>query len=124
MRNRLPPIDFLKSLWYNIFVCKNAEVSEVSNEKLQANKELGFLYKKCSIRPYVISQMALVPEYVEAIKAHKGEINNRVVYEIIRKVYLKMLSEGKNFRTATDVMNKVSKDVTGDSATWREGVNI
>lgn len=96
----------------------------MSNEKLQANKELGFLYKKCSIRPYVISQMALIPEYVEAIKAYKGEINNQVVYEIVRKVYLKMLSEGKNFRTATDVMNKVSKDVTGDSATWREGVNI
>ena len=96
----------------------------MSNEKLQANKELGFLYKKCSIRPYVISQMAFVPEYVEAIKAYKGEINNQVVYEIVRKVYLKMLSEGKNFRTASDVMNKVSKDVTGDSATWREGVNI
>lgn len=44
--------------------------------------------------------------------------------KIARKVYLKMLSEGKNFRTATDVMNKVSKDVTGNSVTWREGVNI
>lgn len=92
------------------------------NERLQASKDLGFLYKKCTIRPYVISQMALVPEYVDAIKAHKGEINNQTVYEIVGSVYLKMLSEGKNFRTATDVMNKVSKDVTGDSATWRNGI--
>lgn len=94
----------------------------MSNEKLQANKELGFLYKKCTIRPYVVSQMALVPEFVEAIKAITGEINNRVVYETIRKVQLKMMSEGKNSRTSTDVMNKVSKDVTGDSKTWREGI--
>jgi len=122
VKKRLLLIDFLKKLCYNNFVYKNAEVYSVSNEKLQSNKELGFLYKKCSIRPYVISQMALVPEYVEAIKAYTGEVNNQIVYDAVKSVYLKMLSEGKNTRTSTDVMNKVSKDVTGDSATWRKDI--
>lgn len=66
----------------------------MSNEKLQANKELGFLYKKCSIRPYVISQMALVPEYVEAIKAYKGEINKRTT---LAKNYL-LKKEGLRYQ--------------------------
>lgn len=94
----------------------------MSNEKLRANKELGFLYRRCSIRPYVISQMALIPEFVEAIKGCTGEVNNQVVYETIKDVYIKMLSEGRNTRTSTDVMNKVSRDVTGSSATWREDI--
>lgn len=87
--------------------------------KLERNSQLGFLYKKTSIRPYVISQIALVPEFMEALMAFDGTFDNEVVYNILRTVYLKMVAEGKSYRTARDTMNKVSKDVKGDSSAWQ-----
>lgn len=88
------------------------------NTHLGRNSELGFLYKKLTIRASVISQIAFVPEYVEALKTFSGTLNNKTVYEVIKSTYKQMLSEGKSYRTARDVMNKVSKDVTGDSSSW------
>lgn len=89
------------------------------NTNLGRNSELGFLYKKLSIRPSIISKMALVPEFVEALKSYSGALDDHTVYEVIKKTYKQMLLDGKSYRTARDVMNKVSKDVTGESSTWQ-----
>ena len=88
-------------------------------ESLERN-ELTFLYKKCQkIRPWVISQMALVPEYMSALKEYTGNLDDESVYRIISYVYRDMLSNGQGYRTARDVVNKVSKDVRGDSSAWQ-----
>ena len=95
-------------------------MAESGKSKVGRNAELGFLYKKLSlIRANVISEIALVPEYMDALKSCTSPLNDRVVYEIIRATYKRMLLENKGYRTARDVMNKVSKDVTGDSTTWQ-----
>lgn len=112
---------------YNTFAYNNAEVYLIVNEiqseksvKLVRNKELGFLYKKCKkIRPYVISQIALVPEYIEALKAYTGSLDDDSVYEVIKGTFKNMLADGKGYRTARDAMNKISKDVKGDSFAWQ-----
>lgn len=116
-------IDFYKKLWYNTPICNqmgvNAKMSNTKrNTNLGRNAELGFLYKIVSYRANVISEMAFVPEYIEAIKSYSGDLNDRAVYEVIKITYKKMLADGKSYRTARDVMLKVSKDYTGDSMTW------
>lgn len=87
---------------------------------LKSNTEFGFLYKKLTrIRPNVISKIALVPEYMDALKEYKGTFSDEVVYRIIMETFKKMLADGKGYYTARDVMNKVSRDVTGSSSTWQ-----
>lgn len=90
-----------------------------SDSKLGRNEELSFLYKKLSIRPYVVTLIAMVPEYMDALKSTKETLNDNSVYEIIKKTYLQMCDEGKSYKTARDVMNKVSRDVMGDSSAWK-----
>lgn len=92
----------------------------MENNNLPVN-ELGFLYKKCKkIRPWVISELALVSEYMEAIKSFTGVIDDDVVYSIVCREYKAMLADGSDYRTARDVINKISKDVTGSSFSWQE----
>ena len=120
---RLHLIDKLKVLCYNIFVYHNAEVEVLSNQHkctLSRNEELGFLYKNCTkIRSYVISEIALVPEFMESLKGYTGTLDDGSVYEVLKKTYKQMLADGKGYRTAKAVVSKISKDVTGDSASWR-----
>lgn len=86
---------------------------------LKHNDEMGFLYKKCKlIKPYVISLIALVPEFMDALKAYTGTLDDNSVYEIIKETYKSMMSNGNTYRTARDAMNKISRDVKGDSGFW------
>lgn len=87
--------------------------------KLKNNDEVGFLYKKCKkIRPSVISMLVFVPEYMNAIKKYTGYINDEVLFEILRKEFKTMCENGTAYRTARGIMNKISKDVKGDSSFW------
>lgn len=96
-------------------------MNKPKNYNLGRNSELSFLYKKLTIRANVISEMAFVPEFIEALKQFDGVLTDKSVYEILRKTYKQMLIDDKSYRTARDVMNKVSKDVMGDSAAWQNG---
>lgn len=115
--------DNLRHPHYNTFIY-SAEVNVLNRngDGLKPNTELGFLYKKTHIRPGVISAMALVPEFMEALKAYQGSLTDQSVYEVLKETYKQMLADGKNYRTARDVMNKVSMDVTGDSFTWHSDI--
>lgn len=87
---------------------------------LDHNDDLGFLYKKTSIRPGVISKLNFVPEFIEALKVYDGCLNDISVYEVLKKTYKQMLADGKSYRTARDIMNKISKDVMGDGSAWHK----
>lgn len=92
-----------------------------SCDRLLPNTEMGFLYKKCTcIRPYVISQLALVPEFMDALKSFNGSFNDEVVYNILKDVSQKMIQDGTMYRTARGIMNKISKDVKNNSFAWKE----
>lgn len=81
---------------------------------------MSFLYKKCKkIRPYVISEISLVKEYMDALKDYSGSLDDNSVYDIIKETYLGMMERGEDYRTARDVINKVSKDVMGSSEAWK-----
>lgn len=91
------------------------------NKEVGINREVGFLYKKCKkIKPSVISEMALVSEFVEVVKGFNGDINDEVVYELLCAKSKEMYNRGKGglYRTARDVMKKVSRDVKGDTHFW------
>lgn len=98
--------------------------NEISiNKTVGINREVGFLYKKCTkIKPSVISAMALVPEFISVIKEYKGDIDDEVVYELLRAKSKEMHNKGKGglYRTARDVMKKVSRDVKGDTLVWEK----
>lgn len=83
---------------------------------------LGFLYKKCSIPPYIISSIADVPEYLNAVKVFDGDLNDNSIYEIIRDAYVRMLSEKKFSSIARSVMRNISKSVKGNSDLWEIGL--
>ena len=88
-------------------------------DKLKGN-ELWFLYKKCKrIRPVVISKIQLVDEYMQALREYPGSLNDETVFEIIRDVYNGMCERGESYRTARDVVNKVSRDLYGDPHAWQ-----
>jgi hypothetical protein len=87
--------------------------------ELLPNKKLGFLYRKSSLKANVISKIALVPEFMAALKSYHGELKDEVIYEILKETTKQMIANKVCYRTALDVMNKVSKAVTGDSFTWR-----
>ena len=105
-------------------------VEEVKNNdsnvgiKSDCNEEFGFLYKKCrKVKPYVITAISHVPQFMEAIRqADKSGItwSDVQLYEVLKMKYLRMISYGKSFPIATNIMNKVSKAVTGSPSTWRE----
>lgn len=95
-------------------------MSDDNKGTLKPNNELGFLYKKCKkIRPSVISSLVFVPEYIDAIKAYGGFINDEVLYEIIREKFMEMCGNGNGYRTARSIINKISKDVKGDTFAWK-----
>lgn len=94
-------------------------MSDEHKQKLKNNDEVGFLYEKCKkIRPSVISMLVFVPEYMNAIKNYVGYINDDVLFEILRKEFQIMCDNGTAYKTARGIMNKVSKDVKGDSSAW------
>lgn len=100
---------------------KENKTIEDKKHKLKDNAEVGFLYEKCKlVKPNVISKMVFTPEYIEAIKAYDGYINDYVLYNIIRKKYKEMQAEGKDYRTARDIMRKISRDVKGDSLAFEK----
>ncbi len=88
---------------------------------LPTNKEFGFLYKKCQkIRPWVLSEITLVPEFMEALRSYEGTLDDDAVFEIIKKRYIEMYEKKQSYRTARAVMNAISKDVKGDSSAWQK----
>ena len=84
--------------------------------------ELGFLYKKCKIiRPGVISLIGLVPEYMEPLKmaAESGVyFDDYVVFRIIQKSWDTLRANGREYRTARQAINAISKDIYGDPHAW------
>ncbi|MBE6872085.1 MAG: hypothetical protein E7491_09085 [Ruminococcaceae bacterium] len=86
---------------------------------LDKGSGLGFLYKNAILKPSTISQMQYVPEFIEAIRTKKGR-DALSVYDIVKNTYFEMLLKGEAQRTATDIMNKISKQVTGSILTWRK----
>lgn len=97
---------------------------EIENENIERiqSEGLGFLYKKCSIHPYIISNIADVPEYLNAVKKFDGDLNDDSIYEIIRDSYIQMLSEKKSSSIAKRVMRNISKSVKGDPNLWEVGL--
>ncbi len=92
MRKRLPPIDFLKSLLYNTFVYKNAEVYKVQNN-------YGFLFKKSSLPKSDLDKLLRFDDFID--EANKVLANGRGVedidiYNIAKSIYFPML---KNHQT-------------------------
>ena len=87
---------------------------------------MSFLYKKCTlIKSGVISKLALVPEYMEALNDFRGNLDDQSVYEIVKAVYKKLYDEGRGSDTARSILKQISRDVTGDSQTWRnEGAQL
>lgn len=87
------------------------------------NSEFAFLYKKCKkVKPHVISSITLVSEYMDAIREAVNanvSINDEVLYDIIKSTYFHMLDENKGYKTARRVMNAISRDLTGDTVSWK-----
>lgn len=87
---------------------------------LNRNEEFSFLYKNCvKIRSSVISELVFVPEFMNALRGYDKTLDDDSVYEVLKETYRKMLSDGRGYRTAKSILNKISKDVTGDSSSWR-----
>lgn len=83
--------------------------------------DLRFLYKKCKkIKPYTITAILRIPQFVDALSKHSGFIDDEVVYEVLRERYIQMMDDGKSFRPATNVLNQVSLAVVGDKSAWRK----
>lgn len=128
------------NMWYNIsknglevfFVKKNNPcVREVCctdperGEKIDRNAALGYVYKVTNIRPFVISLMSNVPEYIDAIQNHDGLLTDKVVYDILKDRSKKILADnGVLPRCAKNILNAISKDVTGDSSSWKKELGI
>ena len=93
------------------------------NSNLGRNGEFGFLYKKLSIRPYVISLIELVPEYMDALKSSKAPLNDKTVYEIIKNTYIQMYNNGEDSKTSRNILNKISQDVMGSSHAWQNDIS-
>jgi len=75
----------------------------------------GNLFEHCKkVRPRVIADLSLVPDYVKAIEEYAGEINDEVLYEITRKAFLAMCKAGSWSKDAQGILNKISKDVKGE----------
>lgn len=91
------------------------------NNILKTNKEVGFLYKKCKkIKPSTISMIGLVPEYNDVIKKYKGDIDDDVIYELVRTKFKEMYDSKSAYRTAKGVLKKISKEVKGDASAWEK----
>lgn len=93
-----------------------------NKNSLGPNSKLGFLYKKCTIKPYVISKIAHVPEYMDALLSYEGSLDDYSVYSIIRDTYKKMYEQNKGHDLARSILKQVSRDVTGDPQTWRNEI--
>jgi len=75
---------------------------------------LTFLYKKCvKLRPSVITDLAWVPEYMDALEAYKGSINDNVVLDIVGLTHAELVAAGKDYRFANKVFEKIYADVNG-----------
>lgn len=89
--------------------------------KLVPNTEIGFLYRKCKkIKPGTISMMNWVPEFNEVIKNYQGGFNDEVVFQLVSIKFNEMYANGEAYRTATRVIKKISREVTGDPNAWKE----
>ncbi len=96
------------------------EALKINGKNISHNDEFGFLYKKTSIRPSVISAIATIPDYMEALRAFTGTLDDQSVYEIIKATYTNILAEGRSNRASRSVMKRISKDVKGDSLAWQK----
>ena len=65
--------------------------------------------------------MNLVPEFNEAIKKYRGSIDDESVFELVSAKFHEMCDNGTAYRTATNVVKKISKDVKGDPSAWKTG---
>ncbi len=85
--------------------------------------EIRVLYHKCEkIRPWVISEMGYVPEYMRVVRQvyeDGGVLNDQVIFQIVRDVYKELYRQGNGYKKARDVVNKISKDVYGDPHAWQ-----
>ena len=86
---------------------------------MKPHSELGFLYKKTTFRPSIISRIQYIPEYTEALLNDTRSLNDQLVYEILKKTYKQMCSDGKYYPSARGILNQISKDVMGDSSAWQ-----
>lgn len=85
--------------------------------------EFGFLNKKCNkIRPGTISLIPFVSEYVDVLRYARDNgalLNDETVFRILQRTYKDMLENEKSYRTARNVINKISKDIYGDPHAWQ-----
>lgn len=92
-----------------------------NNTHLPNNNELSFLYKKSKINPSTISRIALVPEFMDALKKYKGDLTDDSIYEILKSESNRMLAKDKKIsRAARQIMYRVSETVTGDKNGWKD----
>ena len=95
-------------------------MKDKDGNKLETNKEVGFLYKVCKkIKPSTISMMNLVPEFNEVIRNYRGGFTDEVVYQLISAKFREMYSNREAYNTATGVMKKISREVKGDANAWK-----
>lgn len=98
---------------------------DIENRDKDSENELSFLYGKLAfIRINTIKAMAFVPEYVEAIKAYEGKLNDKAVYEIVRNAYVQILKSLKPHKLAKEIVRDISKDVMGDHMAWKTGIPV
>ena len=91
-----------------------------NKSKLEANKEFGFLYKKSQkLKPTTISQIALIPEFCEVLQNYTGELTDDVIYEVLSVKFAEMWKNHNGYRRAHDTINKVSRDIKGDTSAWK-----
>lgn len=89
-----------------------------------SNDEFGFLYKKCkTVKPIIISAIANIPEFMEAIR--DADVSgifwcDQTLYDVLRRKSLKMVKDGVAYHSATNIMNRISKAVTGSADTWKQ----
>ena len=91
----------------------------VNPQKLRA-EGFGFLYKISHLKQTTLSSIAYVPEFISAMKQFKGDLSDKQIYSILKTEIIKMKLSGTCTSSATNVMNKVSKEVTGETTTWRK----
>lgn len=92
---------------------------------LKSDNQLDpFLYEKCCLIDIeTLEKMNAVQEYVQALNNYDGELNDKVIYNILRGTYIQMAANGSAYRIARDVLNRVSAEVTGYSGTWCKGID-
>lgn len=103
------------------FLKVGVSLMDVENQEA-VDENAAMLYNSCKrINIYIISKIAEVPEFVEALKAYKGTLSDNVVYEVLKSEYKKEMLDGNKNQTKNNILNRISYKLKGNREAWYDG---